>query len=223
MLEKWKHKLELSDWGISTVSIYRKQVMYPDDIADEDKFFIGVCADVENKTAIIYHDVPLYEEAVVHELLHVKYPLLDEKNINKITKIKLMGEKLKVYYAHFMGIYNTVQEERDIQLLTNLGFNVVNPNIPSVQTEVDYCLNEYKDLEDGYMKMFDTVFFSRVRNCEIFAFRPLPDGRIPGGVAMELKVAQEEGKMIIELPCGTHARSMGKDDTREYLRDLGQR
>ena len=38
-----------------------------------------------------------------------------------------------------------------------------------------------------------------------------------------LKEAQEENKIIIELPCGTHSRSMGKEDTLEYLRDIGER
>lgn len=127
---------------------------------------------------------------------------------------------MKVYYAHFMGIYNTPQEERDIKTLEALNLEVFNPNTPAIQDEVDDCLDTRKI---DYMDMFEEVFFKRVRECEVFAFRAVPDGRIPGGVAMELKVAQEEGKIIIELPCGTHSRCMGRDDTREYLRDIGQR
>lgn len=134
---------------------------------------------------------------------------------------------MKVYYAHFMGVYNTPQEERDIKTLKELGFEVVNPNQPEIQKEVEERLDYHRKHgsvnQDPYMLMFDDVFFSRVRKCEVFAFRALPDGRIPGGVAMELKQAQKNNKIIIELPCGTHARSMGKEDTREYLRDIGQR
>jgi len=134
-------------------------------------------------------------------------------------------EKLKVYYAHFMGIYNTPQEERDVKTLKALGFDVVNPNMPETQKAVQTSIKKHQLLQskDYYMDMFDEVFFSKVRECDIFAFRPLPDGRIPGGVAMELRVAQKNKKLIIELPCGIHTRSMGKDDTREYLRDIGQR
>lgn len=132
-----------------------------------------------------------------------------------------------VYYAHFMGIYDTPQELRDIETLENLGLKVLNPNTKEICQEVSEYVSEAQLLErpesEYYTDMFDEIFLSRVRKCEVFAFRPLPDGRIPGGVAMELRAAQESGKIIIELPCGTHARSMGRDDTREYLKDIGQR
>ena len=126
---------------------------------------------------------------------------------------------MKVYYAHFMGIYNTPQEERDVKTLEALGLEVVNPNQPEIQKEVKDEMDKHND----YMLMFENVFFRRVRNCEVFAFKALPDGRIPGGVAMELKEAQKHQKIIIELPSGTHTRSMGKEDTKEYLRDIGER
>lgn len=127
---------------------------------------------------------------------------------------------MKVYYAHFMGIYNTPQESRDILTLERLNLEVVNPNHPDIQKEVD---DFKKDTEKEYMDMFEEVFFKRVRDCEVFAFRGLPNGKIPGGVAKELEVAKEEGKIIIELPCSTISRSMDGPETREYLRDMGQR
>lgn len=133
-----------------------------------------------------------------------------------------MKKKQKVYYAHFMGIYNTPQEERDIKTLENLGLEVFNPNIPEVQTE---CKTEFLNVktDEEYNKAFAKVFFTKIAQCEVFAFRSIPDGRIPGGVAKELKEAQRLNKIIIELPCGTYARSMSKEDTREYLRDIGTR
>lgn len=127
---------------------------------------------------------------------------------------------MKVYYAHFMGIYGTPQEERDIATLEALGLEVLNPNIPEIQKEVD---DWFKDPEAKYDEMFEHIFCERVRACEVFAFKALPDGRIPGGVAWELRAAQEANKIIIELPSGMHSRSMGRDDTREYLRDIGER
>lgn len=132
---------------------------------------------------------------------------------------------MKVYYAHFMGIYGTSQEERDIKTLEALGFEVLNPNYPGIQKEVDKSLKKHKYLQSKnfYMDMFDEVFFTKVKSCEVFAFKALPDGKIPGGVAMELKHAQMHDKIIIELPSGMNARMMGKDDTREYLKDIGQR
>ncbi len=127
---------------------------------------------------------------------------------------------MKVYYAHFMGIYNTPQEKRDVATLEALGLDVFNPNQPHIQKEVDEF---FRDPEASYNDMFETIFCNRVRECEVFAFKALPDGRIPGGVAWELRAAQEAKKIIIELPSGTHSRSMGKEDTREYLRDIGER
>lgn len=35
---------------------------------------------------------------------------------------------MKVYYARPISIYNTKQDERDIQLLEAIGFEVNNPN-----------------------------------------------------------------------------------------------
>jgi hypothetical protein len=126
-------------------------------------------------------------------------------------------KKLKVYYAHFMGIYNTPQEERDVKTLEALGLEVLNPNTPEVSAEFA------AEKTGSYEAKFDKVFGTKVRECEVFAFKALPDGRIPGGIAMELKYATAAGKIIIELPSGTYARMMGRDDTREYLRDIGQR
>ena len=125
---------------------------------------------------------------------------------------------MKVYYAHFMGIYNTPQEKRDIQTLEELGLEVVNPNLPNTQNEVDEALTTM-----DYMSMFDKIFLSKVRNCEVFAFKALPDGRIPSGVAMELLEAQTHNKTIIELPSGMNSRMMDKVETREYLHDIGER
>ncbi len=127
-------------------------------------------------------------------------------------------KKKKVYYAHFMGIYGTPQENRDVETLEKLNLSVFNPNSKEISNRFEKEIKMH-----GYEVAFDLVFLSEVRDADVFAFRALPDGRIPGGVAWELREAQKLGKIIIELPCGTHARSMGRDDTREYLRDIGQR
>ena len=131
----------------------------------------------------------------------------------------------KVYYAHFMGIYNTNQELRDFHTLQQLGLHVVNPNSKETSSKFLNTIDEKKQLEfeDYYKVAFDEVFGNMVRECDVFAFKALPDGRIPGGVWMELEVAKAEGKIIIELPSGTHSRKMSKYETREYLRDIGQR
>ncbi len=132
-------------------------------------------------------------------------------------------KKLKVYYAHFMGIYNTPQEERDVKTLKDLNLDVLNPNIPEVQRMCKKAFPKTPYTDEQYIKAFHKVFEPLVKECEVFAFKPLPDNRIPGGVAMELKIAQRLKKIIIELPSNTHARCMSKVDTHEFLKDIGTR
>ena len=122
---------------------------------------------------------------------------------------------MKVYYAHCIAIYNTPQEERDVHTLLGLGLDVVNPNTPAVDVEV----KRLKSLGENYMSFFKDI----VHSCEVFAFRALPDGSIPAGVAKELAWAVEADKLIIELPAAILRRVITLEATREYLHEVGQR
>lgn len=68
IIEYWKLILEISDWEVTTQRIEKNQIEY-----DDQKYFIGIERDFNNKKAIIYHDIDLYEEAILHELLHIKH------------------------------------------------------------------------------------------------------------------------------------------------------
>jgi hypothetical protein len=57
----------------------------------------------------------------------------------------------------------------------------------------------------------------------VLAFRALPDGTIPSGVAQEIKWAGEAGIPVIELPSAVNRRTLTLDQTREYLKEIGQR
>lgn len=130
----------------------------------------------------------------------------------------------KVYYAHFMGLYNTPQEQRDVKLLEELGFDVINPNCEEVQNHVELWKKRCGDnYESRYHEIFDDVFYERIRRCQVFAFRAMPDGRILGGVALELAEAIKHHKLIIELPSLMPSRAISKDDTIQYLKEIGQR
>lgn len=131
---------------------------------------------------------------------------------------------MKVYYAHFMGIYNTPQERRDVETLEALGFEVINPNCEEISAQYNYVKEQVQNqhTQIGFETAFE-VFLNYVRECEVFAFRALPDSRISGGVALELKEAKKLNKIIIELPCSTISRSMNGEETREYLHDMGNR
>ena len=69
MIKEWQDKLQISEWDISTEKIDPKQVVY-----EGEKYFIGISIDWDNLSGVIYHDIDLDEEAIIHELLHISYP-----------------------------------------------------------------------------------------------------------------------------------------------------
>ena len=85
-LNKWRSKLGLNEWSFYLERISPNQVTYNIDVPKEDRYFIGIEIRPRNKVGVIYHDVDLYEEAIVHELLHVKYFGKGEDWINEKTK-----------------------------------------------------------------------------------------------------------------------------------------
>lgn len=118
---------------------------------------------------------------------------------------------MKIYYAHFIGIYNTKQEERDldtIKLLFPIA-EIVNPNS--------------KENEELYKSKGMNLFFELVNDCDILVFRGCVNGKIPAGVMKEIKYTKEKYCMsIIELPTFIN-REMTVDDTRNMLSELGVR
>ena len=117
--------------------------------------------------------------------------------------------KLTVYYAHSTALYNTPQETRDIQALSTLGFEIVNPNSPKH--------------EAGYKKDGMEYFIRIVETCAAIAFRANPDGSMNAGVHSEVMTAKALGKPILELPCGLKSRGLTIDQTRAYLEEQGSR
>lgn len=86
LIDKWLGKLRISKWLVDTKQIDPKSVTYPDDIPAKDKFFVGIQSAEEALHATIFHDRPLTEEDIVHELLHIKHPDWSEEQINAVTK-----------------------------------------------------------------------------------------------------------------------------------------
>lgn len=122
---------------------------------------------------------------------------------------------MNVYYAHCLAIYNTPQEKRDLITLQRLGFQVTNPNSPIVQRDVELLRGAGQD----YMEYFRLM----VEAHQALAFRALPDGTIPSGVAKEIFFAHNAFIPVFELPSAISRRSLSLQHTREYLREIGQR
>jgi len=87
MIDKWKSLLSLNDWIVITESIDPKSVTYSSDCPAEDRYYIGVSTKSDIKTATIYHDRPLTERDVIHELLHVRYPNWTEEMVNEVEEL----------------------------------------------------------------------------------------------------------------------------------------
>ena len=112
------------------------------------------------------------------------------------------------YYAHCMALYDTAQEARDVVLVKRLGFAVLNPNGPEHQ----------KGAKREGMDYFKAV----VLGCELLVFRALPDGAIPAGVYLEIQWAREADMPVIELPSSVLRRGITREQTREYIREVGK-
>ena len=109
MLQEWKEKLGLDEWNITTEQINPEQVVYPEECVEEERFFIGIQPNHERHTAVIYHDIDLYDEAIVHELLHIKYPSKSENwIINKTTEI--MKEETIVKRMNDINTFMSTQD-----------------------------------------------------------------------------------------------------------------
>ena len=117
---------------------------------------------------------------------------------------------MKIYYAHCVQIYNTKQEQRDVELLQKFRFEVNNPNQPFHQ--------------EGYKaKGMDYFIEDILPGCDGVAFRALPDGSLPAGVAKEIDHFVEAGKPVIEIPGFVLRRRLSVEETRTYLHECGER
>ena len=81
IIKEWQTKFGISHWDITTEKIDPKQVVY-----NGEEYFIGIAIDWDTLKGVIYHDIDLTEEAIIHELLHIRHPKEDEDWINETTK-----------------------------------------------------------------------------------------------------------------------------------------
>ena len=82
-IKKWAYIFDLVDKNIKTKRIDREQVTFPSDISEVDRYYVGVSVIEDNVT--IYHDRDLTEEDIIHELIHVAYPKLEEQEVVDFT------------------------------------------------------------------------------------------------------------------------------------------
>jgi hypothetical protein len=88
LIKSWADRLGVGDWDIRTERIDPEQIDY-----NGESYFVGIERDFDARNAVIYHDIPLDEESIVHELLHIAFPQGDDEDyyeyelfITKTTK-----------------------------------------------------------------------------------------------------------------------------------------
>lgn len=123
---------------------------------------------------------------------------------------------MKIYYAHPINLYGTPQEKRDVKLLVEMGFEVINPSYVAYQSE--YQMR--KENNDPNPFRFFKELAVETGNA---AFRAFPDGTIGAGVYGEIMAVKQAGGLVIELPSMLECRGLSVDQTRAYLKELGAR
>ena len=132
------------------------------------------------------------------------------KNVD-VCEIAPTMFRLKCYYAHSIALYGSKQEERDVETLKALGFDVLNPNTPEHS-------DGYKNSGQGMLYFRDIVV-----GCDVLAFRANPEGSINTGIFQEIVYMQSVQKPVIELPSMLAKRCLSIDETSNYLKEQGAR
>ena len=95
LIKAWAETLGVEDWDIRTERIDPKQIEY-----NGEDYFIGIERDFEGRSAVIYHDIPLDEESIVHELLHIAFPQSDEESYQEYEEFIARTTKDTIFLHH---------------------------------------------------------------------------------------------------------------------------
>jgi len=117
---------------------------------------------------------------------------------------------MKVYYAHFVGIYDTKQEERDLNTI-----KTIFPNAEIINPNNDKHNKGYKQYGMNYFEIL-------IEECDVLVFRGCINNKISTGVYQEINMAKEHYIPVVELPTMLN-REMSVQETRQMLIELGIR
>jgi hypothetical protein len=119
---------------------------------------------------------------------------------------------LLCYYAYPITTHDFLIESNNIQLLENLGFEIMNP---STSKEIREELQNRIHL-DG--KFYNAEFFEHaLSKCSILAFRTLPDEMTKTNGAVEINEVFRYNLPIIELPQDIESCSLSNEEIITYL------
>ncbi len=95
LIKSWADRLGVGDWDIRTERIDPEQIDY-----NGESYFIGIERDFDARNAVIYHDIPLDEESIVHELLHIAFPQKDDESYYEYEKFITKTTKDTIFLNH---------------------------------------------------------------------------------------------------------------------------
>jgi hypothetical protein len=120
----------------------------------------------------------------------------------------IIYRKPRIYYAHPLTEYDTVEEAGNVDMLQKMGFEVINPNSPGIQAV-------FKDEGSEYgMRYCCDLIRSQA---DVLVFNAFPDGTIGAGVASEIKAAYSRNIPVIEIPQSTAPRELSIAETKRKL------
>jgi hypothetical protein len=118
---------------------------------------------------------------------------------------------MKAYYAHCESTYGTPQEDHDVDMMGRVGINVMNPNSPEYQEQIQ-MLKDY-----GRESEIPGFLLSLVDKCDSVIFRALPDGSISADVHQQILHAQDSNKTVLEMPTLEGRKVLTEQETRDYI------
>ena len=93
LVKKWQALLGITDWIILCKPISENQVVDELEGNTSGHEFIGIHINFKKKIGIIYHTRKLNEDDIVHELLHVRFPIWSEEKVNFWTDLLIKNPK----------------------------------------------------------------------------------------------------------------------------------
>ena len=93
LINKWQALLGISDWVILFEPISENQVVDESEGNTSGHEFVGIHINFKKKIGTIYHTRKLNEDDIVHELLHVCFPIWSEEKVNFWTDLLIKNPK----------------------------------------------------------------------------------------------------------------------------------
>ena len=125
-----------------------------------------------------------------------------------------LGKKQIVYYAHCMKDYGSDMEKEHVKILERLGYYVLNPNDPRIDSVVDQMQAEGKTSSE-IMDYFLTI----VKKCDVLAFATTTTGKVSAGVKKEIDYMKSLDRPVFQLPIYSNLETMSVDETRKFLKE----